>query len=44
MIEFKRQNYIPVIGYDSTVVQHDVTRNIIIVYMSVNKSNEIIYM
>lgn len=28
MIEFKRQNYIPVIGYaDSTVVQHDVTRN-----------------
>lgn len=27
MIEFKRQNYIPVVGYDSTVVQHDVTRN-----------------
>lgn len=41
MIEFKRQNYIPVIGYDSTVVQHDVTRNN---NMSVNKSNEIIYM
>lgn len=27
MIEFKRQNYIPVIGNESTVVQQNVSRN-----------------